>query len=355
MIDFIIVGRGLAASVIAHTLHENNISFKIIGNQHLSNCSKAAAGIWNPIVFKRMTKSWLANEIIPYLNTFYGQVEQRVGEKLITQRAIIKPFIEEQEKKLWQKKAETELSDFLDETIYDTNAAEFKNCKLTGQYGLVKQSGNLNVPGFLKATDAFFKDNLIDEVFEHSQLDLNNSTISYKGNTAKHIIFCEGYLVKNNPFFSWIPLKPAKGETLEISAPDLKLKDHIFNKNGFIMQLANGEFKVGATYEWNELTEEATQKGLAELKQKLGQMINCSYTINRHKAGVRPSSIDRRPIIGAHPEHKNLFIFNGLGTKGVMLAPFFAKKFVNFYLQKEDLPTEVNAERFYSLYANKKT
>ncbi|MBL7919759.1 MAG: FAD-dependent oxidoreductase [Bacteroidia bacterium] len=355
MIDFIIVGRGLAASVIAHTFHQNNISFKIIGNHDLSNCSKAAAGIWNPIVFKRMTKSWLADELISYLNTFYKDVEYKSRTKLITQRAIIKPFVEEQEKILWQKKVKSELSDFLDPEIHDANSAELKNCKLTESYGLVEHSGNLNVSEFLKATDALFEKNLMDEVFDHSQLNVNEKLISYKDITANNIIFCEGYLVKNNPYFNWIPLKPAKGETIEISAPQLKLKDHIFNKNGFIMQFANDNFKVGATYEWNDLTEEPTKKALVELEQKLSQMISCKYQIIAHQAGVRPSSIDRRPIIGLHPEYKKLFIFNGLGTKGVMLAPYFAKKFVNFYLQKEDLPKEVNAERFYSLYANKKT
>ena len=118
------------------------------------------------------------------------------------------------------------------------------------------------------------------------------------------------------------------------------------------MGLANGTFKLGATYEWEDLTEERTQKGLAELEAKLTQLINCKYTIVQHQAGVRPSSGDRRPIIGPHPIHNNVFIFNGLGTKGVMLAPYFAKKFVNFYLQKEALLADVNVSRFYSLYAD---
>jgi len=352
MIDFIIVGRGLASSVIAHTFHENNIAFKIIGNSNLSNCSKVAAGIWNPVVFKRLTKSWLANDIIPYLNKFYSACEQRVNKKLITQRAIIKPFIEEQEKKLWLNKASLELSAFLDDTIYDSNSSGLKNCKISNQFGLVKQSGNLNVAEFLKTTDLFFSEHLIDETFDHSQLKINSDHVSYKNISAKNIIFCEGYLVKNNPYFKWIPLKPAKGETLVISAPELKLNEHILNKNGFLMSLSDGTFKLGATYEWVDLTEERTQKGSIELKSKLEQLINCNYTIVHHQAGVRPSSSDRRPIIGPHPKHNNVFIFNGLGTKGVMLAPYFAKKFVNFYLQKEALLTDVDVSRFYSLYAD---
>ena len=133
MIDFIIVGRGLAASVIAHTLHEEKISFKVIGDQNLSNCSKVAAGIWNPIVFKRLTKSWLADDIVPFLNKFYTSCEQRVNKKLITQRQLLKPFTEEQEKKLWLKKASLELTEFLDDTIYDNNLPELVNSKISNQ------------------------------------------------------------------------------------------------------------------------------------------------------------------------------------------------------------------------------
>ena len=352
MIDFIIVGRGLAAGVIAHTLHEEKISFKIFGDPILSNCSKVAAGIWNPIVFKRLTKSWLADDIVPFLNTFYTNCEQRVNSKLITQRQLLKPFTEEQEKTLWLKKAGLELGEFLDGTIYDNTFPELTHCKISNQFGVVKQSGNLNMPEFLRTTDLFFKDQLLEEIFDHASLEINSDFVSYKNIKAKNIIFCEGYLVKNNPLFNWIPLKPAKGEVLTISAPELKLKDQILNKNGFIMDLENGTYKLGATYEWQELTEEPTKKGLTELTDKLLQLITCNYTITKHEAGVRPSSVDRRPIIGSHPKHTNLYVFNGLGTKGVMLAPYFAKKFVNFYLQKEDLPKDVNIDRFYSLYAH---
>ncbi len=264
MIDFIIVGRGLAASVIAHTLHNTNSSFKIIGDADLSSCSKVAAGIWNPIVFKRLTKSWLADELIEHLNVFYTACEKRLGKKLITQRSIIRSFYEEQEKKLWSAKANTDLKGFLDPIIYSNNSLELENCKIAEQFGLVQQSGNLNVAEFLNATTNFFKEQLVDETFDHAQLKISADQVSYKGINAKNIIFCEGYLVKNNPFFNWIPLKPAKGETLVISAPDLKIKDHILNKNGFIMDQPDGNYKVGATYEWTDLTEEKSQKGRAE-------------------------------------------------------------------------------------------
>ncbi len=352
--DFIIVGRGLAAITLAHTFYKHKISFKIIGNETLSNCSRIAAGIWNPIVFKRLTKSWLADDLIPYLTTFYAECETVLEKNLVTQRPILKPFTEDQEKTLWIKKAKGELENFLVKDIHDLSSSPLKHYKVTNGYGIIKQSGNLNVADFLETSTCFFKEYLVDDVFDHSQLIRSDDKVTYKELNAKNIIFCEGYLVKDNPFFSWIPLKPAKGEILTIEARDLSLKNAVFNRNGFLMDTSDGIYKAGATYEWQDLTQRTTEKGLEELHSKIKQMIRCEYTLLKHEAGIRPSSIDRRPIIGAHPLYKNMHVFNGLGTKGVMLAPFFAKNFVNFYLEKEPLHKDVDINRFYQLYGKKK-
>jgi hypothetical protein len=350
MTEFIIVGQGLAANVLAHLFHKEKISFKIIGLPNLSNCSAVAAGIWNPIVFKRFTKSWLAHETIPFLNKFYTQCENTLGVKFVTQRNLFKPFVEEQEKKLWLKKSKDELEQFLDDTIYQPSHLNLKNCVVLNAYGLVKQAGNIDLSEFLNASAEFFKLQIISEEFDYDKLKIEEDKIIYKNLVSKKIIFCEGYLVKNNPYFNWIPLKPVKGEVFTITTPDLNLTNSVFNKNGFIMDLGNQCYKVGATYQWSNLNETPSPEGKIELEEKLKQLISCNYSITKHEAGIRPSSIDRRPIIGSHPNFKNMFVFNGLGTKGVMLAPYFANNFVNFYQKKQKLNTEVDIQRFYHLF-----
>jgi len=354
MTDFIIVGRGLAATTLAHVFHKHNISFKIVGDQRLSNCSRVAAGIWNPVVFKRLTKSWLVDDLIPCLNSFYSDCENTLRTALITQRPIIKPFTEDQEKTLWAKKAKDELENFLDEHIHDLPSVALENYRITNGYGIIKQSGNLNIISFLNASTGFFKESILDTTFDHSRLVISEDKLTYEGLEARNIIFCEGYLVKDNPFFTWIPLKPAKGEILTIKTEGLSLKNSVFNRNGFLMDVSEGIYRAGATYEWGELTQDVTENKKKELDSKIKQMISCDYEVLKHEAGIRPSSLDRRPLIGVHPYYKNLFVFNGLGTKGVMLAPFFAKKFVNFYLEKEPLHKEVDVSRFYHLYGKKK-
>ena len=354
MTDFIIVGQGLAAHVLMHTFYKQGISFKTIGDGGLSSCSKVAAGIWNPVVFKRMTKSWLADDVVPYLVGFYTDCEQRLHEKIMMQRPLLKPFTEEHEKALWLKKSKEELLSYLDPSVRMEVPPGLRNCRISNGYGTVNRCGNLNVAGFLNASQIFFKERIVSEVFGYDQLKISPDEISYRGLLAKNIIFCEGHLVSKNPYFSWIPLKPAKGETLTVEIPGLQLNQSIFNRNGFLMETAPGLYKLGATYEWEDLTEKPSEKGLLELRAKLDQMISCGYSIRKQEAGIRPSSLDRRPLIGKHPLYRNLFVFNGLGTKGVMLAPFFANNFVNFYLQKEKLNPEADLSRFYTLYETRK-
>lgn len=353
MTDFLIVGRGLAASVLMHTFKKHSISFTAIGNQHLSSCSSVAAGIWNPIVFKRLTKSWLADDLISFLLPFYSDCESEMETSFVKLRAIVKPFTEEQERMLWLRKSETELLNFIKSPMDEQITAEISQCKVPNGYGTVNQAGNINVKLFIESSAAFFSKHIYDDVFDHNLLKIYSDRVCYKYFEFKNIIFCEGFLVKDNPFFNWIPLKPAKGEILTIKMQNFRLKETIFNKNGFILNTGEDEYKAGATYAWDDLSQEPTKRRMNELRLKINQMTDHSYRVVSHEAGIRPSSVDRRPIIGAHPTYSSLFVFNGLGTKGVMLAPYFANNFVNFYLKKEPLNESVHVKRFYHLYGKK--
>jgi glycine oxidase len=347
----IIVGGGLAGMVLAFRLHEEGIPFTLIDNPSLSSSSRVAAGLWNPLVFKRMSKSWMAEDLVQELHRFFKACEQKTDSRFLSKRISIKPFTEDQEKLLWKKRVEQELSAFADTGDYQGIPEGYEACKFTNGYGRIFESGNVNINAFLEAGKTFFKEKIITEDFDYTQIQIEGTKVKYKNLEAEALVFCEGHLVKHNPYFSWIPLKPAKGEILHIEAPDLKFKNGVYNRNGFILDVGPGKFSVGSTYNWTDLNDEPSTQGLNELKDRLGQMINCNYSVKAHLAGVRPSSIDRRPIIGAHPQYKNLFVFNGLGAKGVMLAPYFAGKFVHFLKQNQELPPEVNVARFYKLYA----
>jgi glycine oxidase len=209
------------------------------------------------------------------------------------------------------------------------------------------RAGNLDTALFLEQTRKFLEasGSYRDETFDFNSLKIAEH-VSYKDIKAPLIVFAEGYLIKNNPLFSYLPFKPAKGEILTIESADLETGTDILNKNAFIMPIEKKRFKAGATYNWEELNDVPTEKGLRELEEKLGKITNTDHKIISHSAGVRPSVIDRRPVLGRHPDIKNACVFNGMGTKGVMLAPWFAKHLALFLFSREDLMPEVNVSRF---------
>jgi len=149
----------------------------------------------------------------------------------------------------------------------------------------------------------------------------------------------------NGGFFNYLPMREAKGELITIHAPDLKVT-YLIKSAIFVLPLGDDLYNVGATFNWTDKTKSPTEDGKNELKLKLSSVINCSYKIVDHIAGIRPTIKDRRPLVGLHHKHKSLAILNGLGTRGVMIAPLMAKKLFQHIENSRVLEKEININRF---------
>ena len=346
--DFILVGQGLAGSILALTLLKQHKSVLVIDRAEMSQCSKAAAGIYNPVVFKRLTQSWMADKTLPAMFEFFRDAEELLNTKLIHQKKIARVFASEQEEMLWKKKAINELSDFIEPGICSaTDAYAFLN----SNYGRVAEAGFLDVPAFLAHTRKYLEQQgaLVNEVFIYENVIVQEHEIIYKNRLCcDKLVFCEGHLVTQNPFFKELKFKPAKGEVLTIYCKALKV-DSIINKDFFILPLPEAHcFKVGATYNWLDLSDAISKEAKNNLVEKLDAFIPFPYKIISQQAGVRPATVDRRPVMGKHTQYKNMYVFNGFGTKAVMLAPYFAKHFCNFIFLNQKLFVDVDVKRFYA-------
>lgn len=346
--EYIIAGQGIAGTVLALTLIKEGKSVLIIDDPTLSHTSRIASGLYNPIVFKRLVKSWMADELIPFMDMFYTDCEKLLNEKFYYKKEIVKLFSDQAEKEFWLKKTKEEAGNYLSPKI-DT---DFFTDTITNPFGAAKvmHAGNLDTALFLKATRCYFRDKniLVEETLDYKLLTQDENQVTYKNYTAQKIIFCEGYKAIHNLFFNWLPFKLTKGELITI-----KLKGNfciptemVINKGVFILPLGNHTYKVGATYEWTDLTEQPTEDGKKQLIDKLKKIINIPFEVVLHQAGVRPTVNDRRPLIGIHPQHTTFGIFNGMGTKGVMISPYFAKQFVDFLEERLPLHKEVDIARF---------
>ena len=344
-IDYIIVGQGLAGSVLAFQLMEEDKKIVVIDENHSQTSSKIAAGLCNPVVFKRLTKSWLVECVLPLAVNFYRKQEQLLNNNFYQKVPIYKLFVGEKESSFWKQKSnEPELFDW----INDKNEKPFDEKYIAMPYGASKvlQSGFLRTKKWLQAFQEYLIKNnaFVESTFDYADLKIEASTVYWKNFKAKGIIFCEGYKNIHNPYFKHLPFKLTKGEVLSVDLENLTLESAI-NKGVFVLPY-DGAYKLGATYNWDEIDENITEKAKEELLKKAQKFIKDNIIVKKHEAGVRPTVSDRRPLLGAHHQHNNFFIFNGLGTKGVMLAPWLAQKFVRYLLHDEPLPEEVNINRF---------
>ena len=344
MIDYLIVGCGLAGIAFAETALQNGKSIYVFDNNSQQS-SRVAGGLYNPVILKRFSEVWNAQEQITLLDVFYGQLEQKLNAKFDFKIPIYRKLFSIEEQNNWfQATDKLGLAPFLSTKLI-TN--KYDGIDSPYHFGEVLQTGYVDTESLLNAYHSYLKsENLLaEESFNYDSLIINEDSVQYKDIEAKNIIFAEGFGMVSNPYFGQLPLDGTKGELLIIKAPDLNL-DVVLKTSVFILPLGNDLYKVGATYNWKDKTNSPTEEGKQELLENLKEILHCDFEIIEHLAGVRPTVKDRRPMVGTHPKFKNVHLLNGLGTRGVMLAPAMAKDLFENIETGKSLDSTIDIKRF---------
>ena len=320
-IDYLIVGRGLAGAVLGFQLEQKGQKVAFVDKEYNSSSSRIALGIVNPVTGRKMVKSWKVDTLIPKARSFYKKVEEQIGEQIIHETKVLRLFTANGDINEWETKVGTPA---YDKYLGDSFAIEDKSILAPFGGGFIKQSFWLDISLML---DKLKKTSIIyNESFDYDLLKVSTDKITYKNIEAKGVVFCEGYEGVDNPFFKDLPFVLAKGEILTIETA--MEREEILNRNLSIQPWEKNKYRVGATFSWDDLNEEPTEHKKEELLQKLNKVLKIDYKVVDHKAGIRPTVKDRRPLLGQHAKYTNLFFFNGLGTKGVSLAPYCSERMV---------------------------
>ncbi|WP_264560460.1 NAD(P)/FAD-dependent oxidoreductase [Flavobacterium sp. N2270] len=345
MIDYLIVGAGIAGVSFSEIAIQNNKSVLVFDDGSQPS-SKVAGGMYNPVILKRFSEVWKAKEQLALSTVFYKQLEEKLFCKFDYNVPVLRVFNSIEEQNNWfQASDKPNLSPFLSTTLLNNT-----NVSINAKFGFgeVYQTGYLDVNCLVDAYSKYLIVNnlLISERIDYSLFEFGDDFVAYKDVKAKNVIFAEGFGMHSNPFFKDLPLDGTKGELLLIKSADLKIES-IINASIFIIPIGKDCYKVGATYDWNDKTNTTTEEAKTELLSKLEELINCKYEVLEHFAGVRPTVKDRRPLVGLHPNHPNMYILNGLGTRGVMLGPFLAHQLFNYIENNIPLDEEINIDRIY--------
>lgn len=349
MLDYLVVGLGLAGISFCEKLERENRSFMVFDDAS-QQASLVASGIYNPVILKRFSLAWEAHKQLRYLFPFYQRLENKLGIKLNQPGNILRRFASVGEQNLWFEACDKAgLNQYLSGKIISN-----KNTNIHAPYGYgeVLHTGRIDTRLLIEAYITYLKDNanLIQERFNFKCLNITQDHISYKTYKARKIIFASGFGLTSNPYFNYLPLQGTKGELLIIKAPELK-ETSIIKGSIFLIPLGQDLYKIGATYSHHDFSNQGTEKGAEELLRKLQTFVKCRYEVMSPLAGIRPTVLDRRPLIGQHPKYQNLFVFNGLGSRGVMIAPYASEQLFNLIEEQKPLPSDMDIERFRSKYS----
>lgn len=339
----LIVGGGIAGTTLAHYCSQKSIAFQLIDKgENVS--SVRAAGIVNPIVFRRMTLTWRAHEALPIAQQFYTEMDEKLGSSTFHPLTIRRFFASEQEAGYWNKKQHDSLYSPYLNVISDADRS-FPSPQNTFGTGRVNQAFWIDAAQYIPAQLNQLKENnqLISKSLDYTKIDAEKGT--YLGEAFDHIVFAEGKDGIYNPWFNYLPLEPTKGELLTIHAPTISQGESL-NRKCFMLPIGNESFTVGSTYVWRTDDVKITEEGKATIIEQLTSVTQEEYTITNQLAGVRPTVTDRRPLMGKHPKFPKLVIANGLGTKGYLLAPIMMRELVEYLVENKELDKEVDIIRF---------
>lgn len=353
IVDYLIIGQGVAGTVLAFSLLAKGKKIQIVDAGHQYGSSMVAAGIVNPITGRRLVKTWEADRILPIARDFYSELEEKLHTSFYHERSIVRIFENiQQENDFYSKSGESKYEHYLTEkgtTLNDCFKKDFG-------YGFVNNAAQLMTETFLKKSRSYFieKKLLIEDSFNPDYKDIQDSSkVSIKGKTINFdkILFCEGAGVMNNSLFNDLPFTPAKGVFALLKSD--KFNSNLLIKKGLMIAPTEekGLYWAGATYDHHNLSLEITEKDKDYIKTKLEKIIreetsSKGYEVMDFGVGIRPTTKDRRPIIGIHPAYDKMVLFNGMGSKGVSLAPWLANELILHLEENKDLPEEVDLRRF---------
>lgn len=344
--DFLIVGQGTAGTVLSYTLMQAGHSVLVIDDPKPNSSSRVAAGVINPVSGRRFTVAWQYDEIYPLARDTYRHMEQLLGVEVFTERDIYTVLPSEQLRTAFMER--TQGLAYMEEPS-DRRIAEYGQW-LDQPFGAaIVKGATVRLSALLPAWRQYLieKNSLLEAVFDPSRLIINEKGVQYGDVSARYLVFCEGAATTINPWFKNIPFLLNKGEVLQIRIPGFSTPD-IIKRSITLVPQGEDNYWVGSTFAWDYPDEAPTAEKRAFLEEGLQQLLKVPYQVTGQLAAVRPSGTVRRPIVGMHPDHPAIGIFNGLGTKGTSLAPAMAAQFAAHILENAPLQPDTDIKRFFN-------
>ncbi len=318
-VSVIVIGAGLAGTTLAWQLRRRGLSFALVDKAEAVTSSRVAAGLMTPITGKRLAKTWRHDDLFPTAFALYRIVESETGARFFHPRPLVRILKSGRERANFEPKR-VEFGSLVCEPNPPLNPAWFTS---TGGFEM-PTAAQLDVPKYLDASRAFFGGQFVEaDVSPHDvEMSADGVTLPRLGLRADHLIFCQGFAASRNPITDHLPFRAAKGEILTVRIDDFDERRTV-NDGHWLTPAGPGLWRFGATYSWSDFSNTPTADARIELEIALGTMLDRPFEVVDQQAAVRPILAGQKPWIGLL-DGSRVGVFNGLGSKGSLMAPHFA-------------------------------
>jgi glycine oxidase len=334
----LIIGGGVAGVCLAHRLMKLNQHITLVDDgKNVS--SVVAAGIVHPMSFRRTLLSWKANPFYFEAKTFFAEMEAVLNARFYHPIMVRRLFASMEESVTWNQRLEqTEFKPFMHSITPDDTAFEpFGSGRVDGFW--------IDAQVFITESHKYLAAHKSLVIDSFSPDDFNPETMVFQGVKYDEVVMALGYKNSLVPWFAEVPVNPTKGQLLTVKW-DNQCRNTSLHRKAFALPVGENVFRIGSTYEWNNTSVEPTPEGRELILSNVRSITNDSLEVIAHNSGIRPASPDRRPMVGKHSAFDHLYIFNGLGAKGYMLAPSLAEMLCNALIKQTTLLADLHPYRF---------
>ncbi|MFT4202281.1 MAG: FAD-binding oxidoreductase [Chitinophagaceae bacterium] len=332
VVDYIIVGQGISGTFLSYCLHRAGKSFVVLDKPVSHTASRVASGVVNPVTGRRIVKTWMIDELLPFARKAYQDISDFLGVAVVDECSVLEFHPTRQMQDAFENRL-AEGAEYLSKVDSD----EWKQV-FNYHFGIGKVAPalHLDLQALLHRYRSFLeKENLLREtVFDENDLRLTPDGVQYQDLKADKIFFCDGVAGIRRPYFDKLPFAFNKGEAIIVEIHDLP-SQYIY-KQGLSLVPWNRErqqFWIGSTYTWDYADVLPTSAFAEKVKFQLDNWLKLPYRLLDHFAAERPANVERRPFVGLHPQLPQIGILNGMGTKGCSLVPYFAQQLAD-HLEK---------------------
>jgi glycine/D-amino acid oxidase-like deaminating enzyme len=341
--DYLVIGQGICGSFLTWYLRKAGLSYVVIDNNDPATSSRIAAGVINPVTGRRIVKTWMIDQLLPFARSAYKQLGEELGANLLRETAIVTQFPSAQMRNAFAERGLSE-TDYLELSADDHLYSDYFEYPFG--HGEIRPAYLADIQALIKAwrEQLAGSSSLVEEEFVASELVVNTEGITYRDIKARAVLFCDGVASSGRTFFHGLPFALNKGEALIIRA-QLPV-DAVFKKAITLVPLKEDLYWAGASHEWEFEDSLPTVEFREKTSRQLKHWLKVPFTIEAHVSAVRPATLERRPFVGIHPHLRSIGILNGMGTKGCSLAPFFAHQLVEHLTKNTPILPEASIQRF---------